>query len=228
MQENFIKEKEDFQRLIIDHLKEDNGYRERIAKESYNSGYAMDTELFFEFIKNTQSDEYNALKKIYKDDTDELILNVIAKDRNNNNMGLIYLLKNGIDIDMVHFTLLYNKPETDFNPELIKKYNSNIFSVMQEVYHKEGERIDLVLFVNGIAFITFELKSNASGQNVDDAIWQYKNERDCKTALLSYKSGALVNFAMDLEQVYMCTKLNGLSSVFLPFNKGNGLNGKGS
>lgn len=228
MQDNFIKEKEDFQRLIIDHLVEDNGYIERIAQKSYNPGYAMDTELFFEFIKTTQGEEYNALKKIYKDDTDELILNVIAKDRNNNNMGLIYLLKNGIDIDMVHFTLLYNKPETDFNPELLKKYNSNIFSVMQEVYHKEGERIDLVLFVNGIAFITFELKSNASGQNVDDAIWQYKNERDCKTALLSYKSGALINFAMDLEQVYMCTKLNGLSSVFLPFNKGNGLNGKGN
>ena len=70
MQDNFIKEKEDFQRLIIDHLVEDNDYRERIAKETYNAGYAMDIELFFEFIKNTQSEEYETLKKIYKDDTD--------------------------------------------------------------------------------------------------------------------------------------------------------------
>lgn len=228
MQENFIKEKEDFQRLIIDHLVEDNDYRERIAKENYNAGYAMDIELFFEFIKNTQNEEYEKLKKIYKDDTDITILNTISKDRNNKNIGLINLLKNGIDVDMVHFTLLYNKPETNFNIDLLDKYNNNIFSVMEEVYHKEGERIDLVLFVNGIAFSSIELKSNASGQNIEDAIWQYKKERDYKTALLSYKSGALVHFAMDLEQIYMCTKLNGLSSVFLPFNKGNGMNGKGN
>ena len=153
MQENFIKEKEDFQRLIIDHLVEDNDYKERIAKEKYNAGYAMDTELFFEFIKNTQNEEYEKLKKIYKDDTDITILNTISKDRNNKNIGLINLLKNGIDVDMVHFTLLYNKPETNFNIDLLDKYNNNIFSVMEEVYHKEGERIDLVLFVNGIAII---------------------------------------------------------------------------
>ena len=60
----------------------------------------------------------------------------------------------------------------------MEKYNSNIFSVMEEVYHKEGERIDLVLFLNGIAIITIELKSNQSGQNYEDAIEQYKNDRD--------------------------------------------------
>ena len=127
MEKNFIKEKEDFQRLIIEHLVEDNDYRERKAKEHYNAGYAMDIELLFEFIKSTQNEEYEKLKKIYKDKTDDTILNTISKDRNNKNIGLISLLKNGIDVDMVHFTLLYNKPETNFNIDLINKYKKNIF-----------------------------------------------------------------------------------------------------
>ena len=64
MEKNFIREKEDFQRLIIEHLVEENGYIERKSKEKYNAGYAMDTELLFEFIKNTQNKEYEKSKYI--------------------------------------------------------------------------------------------------------------------------------------------------------------------
>jgi type I restriction enzyme R subunit len=97
-----------------------------------------------------------------------------------------------------------------------------MLSVMEEVYHKEGERIDLVIFLNGIAIFTFELKCNTSGQNYEDAIRQYKFERDEKTRLLKFKAGCLVHFAIDLNEVYMCTNLRGKSSFFLPFNKGSG------
>ena len=93
---------------------------------------------------------------------------------------------------------------------------------------KENERIDLVIFLNGIAIITIELKSNQSGQNFENAIEQYKNDRDFNTRLLSFKTGALVHFAMDTKEVYMCTKLSGKSSYFLPFNKGNEEGGKGN
>ena len=94
---------------------------------------------------------------------------------------------------------------------------------MEEVWHKEGERIDLVIFLNGIAIFTFELKCNTSGQNYEDAIRQYKFERDYKTRLLKFKAGCLAHFAMDLNEVYMCTNLKGKSSFFLPFNKGCGV-----
>jgi type I restriction enzyme R subunit len=93
---------------------------------------------------------------------------------------------------------------------------------MEEVYHKENERLDLVVFLNGLALFAFELKCNAAGQSVEDAIRQYKTERDYKTRLFAFKSGVLVSFAMDLKEVYMCTHLKGASSSFLPFNKGNG------
>ena len=93
---------------------------------------------------------------------------------------------------------------------------------MEEVWHKEDEQIDLVIFLNGIAIFTIELKCNTSGQNYEDAIRQYKLERDYKTRLLKFKTGCLAHFAMDLNEVYMCTNLNGKSSYFLPFNNGSG------
>ncbi len=71
--------------------------------------------------------------------------------------------------------------------------------------------------------MTFELKCNFAGQSYEDAIYQYRTARDPKTRLFLFKSGALVNFAMDLEEVYMATKLDKDATFFLPFNMGNGV-----
>ena len=70
--------------------------------------------------------------------------------------------------------------------------------------------------------MSIELKSNFAGQSYEDAIYQYRTERNPKTRLYKFKCGCLVNFAMDLEQAYMATKLEGASTFFLPFNMGNG------
>lgn len=225
---NLLREKEDFQKLIIERLVAENGYVERNATK-YNKSLAMDTELFFEFLNNSQPDVYEKLKKIYKKDTNDVILAKINAEINKSSRGLIDVLKKGVDFDSVlSIKLLYDKPATTFNKTSNKLYSTNIFSVMEEVYHKDAERIDLVLFVNGFAIITMELKCNTSGQNVQNAIEQYRTDRDSNSRLLKYKIGALVNFAMDLEEVYMCTKLNGKASYFLPFNQGNGEDGKGN
>lgn len=80
----------------------------------------------------------------------------------------------------------------------------------------------MIIFLNGLAIMTFELKCNVAGQSYEDAIYQYKTDRNPKTRLFLFKSGVLVNFAMDLEQVYMTTKLDGDATFFLPFNMGNG------
>ncbi|MDE6993463.1 MAG: DEAD/DEAH box helicase family protein, partial [Lachnospiraceae bacterium] len=94
--------------------------------------------------------------------------------------------------------------------------------VMEEVWASDKERIDLVVFLNGLAIMSFELKCNMAGQSYQDAIYQYRTERDPKTRLFLFKSGTLVNFAMDLEQVYMTTRLAGEATFFLPFNMGDG------
>jgi type I restriction enzyme R subunit len=102
------------------------------------------------------------------------------------------------------------------------KYEKNIFSIMEEVWASDDERIDLVIFLNGLAIMSFELKCNTAGQSYQDAIYQYRVDRNPKIRLFMFKAGVLVNFAMDLEEVYMTTKLNGNATFFLPFNIGNG------
>ncbi len=117
---------------------------------------------------------------------------------------------------------MYTKPATTFNRDLLGKYEKNIFSVMEEIWASDDERIDLVIFLNGLAIMSFELKCNAAGQSYQDAICQYLVDRNPKTRLFWFKAGCLVNFAMDLEEVYMTTKLAGNATFFLPFNMGNG------
>lgn len=70
--------------------------------------------------------------------------------------------------------------------------------------------------------ITIQSKCNAAGQSYQDAIYQFRTDRSPKTRLFMFKAGTLVNFAMDLEEVYMTTKLEGDATFFLPFNMGNG------
>ncbi|MDE6829847.1 MAG: DEAD/DEAH box helicase family protein, partial [Lachnospiraceae bacterium] len=120
---------------------------------------------------------------------------------------------------------LPSTPKTPYDipsPHLLAKYEKNIFSVMEEVWASDDERIDLVIFLNGLAIMSFELKCNAAGQSYQDAIYQFRVDRDPKTRLFWFKAGCLVNFAMDLEEVYMTTKLAKDATFFLPFNMGNG------
>ncbi|MBD3792225.1 MAG: type I restriction endonuclease subunit R, partial [Campylobacterales bacterium] len=60
------------------------------------------------------------------------------------------------------------------------------------------------------------------------AMEQYRTDRlpyDAKTKrrepLLTFKRGAIVHFAMSDSEIMMTTKLDGMNTFFLPFNKGN-------
>ena len=226
-----LKEREDYQAYILEMLETANNYKVRTAS-CFDPGYAMDTELLFEFLYATQAESMAKLEKLYKEKTHQTVLKYLNNEINKETRSLLDVLKHGVEFDSgVSLTLMYRKPATSFNPKASKLYDQNILSVMEEVYHKEGERIDLVIFINGIAIFTFELKCNTSGQNYEDAIRQYKYQRDYKSRLLKFKSGCIAHFAMDLNEVYMCTNLKGKSSFFLPFNKGSGAginSGKGN
>ena len=225
-----INERYDYQRGIINYLEEHNGYRVR-KNDNFNRRFAIDGELLVEFLEKTQPKKVELLRKMYKGDFEETLFNYFNREVNKKDGSLIGALKHGIDLANQHLDLMYSKPATDFNPELLKNYRENIFSVAEEVWASDDERIDLVIFLNGIAIISFELKSNPQGQNYSHAIEQYRTQRNPKTRLFQFKSGTLVNFAMDLNEVYMTTRLEGETTTFLPFNMGdgNGVNaGKGN
>lgn len=218
---NKVRPESSFQDHFLNELIGSQGYLQRYDK-NYNKARAMDTELLFKFLWDTQPEKMDALQKIYKEQFEETLLNYIRRNEMQPNQGRLYLLKNGLEMNGVHLDFMYTKPATDFNPDLMRKYEQNIFSVAKEVWASEDERIDLVTFLNGFAVTAIELKSETSGQNYKHAIRQYRTRRNPKTPLFTWNSGALVCFAMDTDQVYMTTRLQKSSTYFLPFNKGNG------
>ena len=217
---NILSEKE-YQRYIIDELVNNSGYIERKAA-SFDRYFAIDREILFKFLWDTQAETMELLRKIYKDTLEETLVNYLNTEMTKAKGSLLNVLKHGVEIANYKLHLMYTKPATTFNQELLDKYEKNIFSVMEEVWASDKERIDLVIFLNGLAIISFELKCNMAGQSYEDAIYQYRTERNPKSRLFLFKAGCLVNFAMDLNEVYMTTKLDGQSTFFLPFNMGNG------
>jgi len=164
----------------------------------------------------------SALKKVYKDKLEETLVNYLNSEMTKAKGSLLSVLKHGIELANYKLELMYSKPATTFNKELLENYHKNIFSVMEEVWASDKERVDLVIFLNGLPIMSFELKCNFAGQSYADAIEQYRLQRNPKTRLFWFKAGCIVNFAMDLNEVYMTTKLDGESTFFLPFNMGNG------
>jgi len=117
--------------------------------------------------------------------------------------------------------LFYDKPVSAYNVKANKRYNANIFSVMRQVYFSpiNKKSLDLVIFINGLPVISFELKNELTKQNINHAIRQYKKDRNPKEELFRF-GRLMVNLAVDSEEVWMCTELKGEDSYFLPFNKG--------
>lgn len=219
---NKILSELEYENYIIDILHQQNNYVVRPNK-AFDPKTAIDREMLFAFLKETQNETLEALYNVYHENTQDTIVNFINAEITKPEEDLISVLKKGIDIaHSYHLDLMYRKPATTYNEEAVEQYDANILSVMKEVWANEEERVDLVIFLNGIAIISFELKCNYANQYYGDAIDQYKTTRTGKERLFLFKAGCFVNFAMDLKEVYMCTQLCGKGSTFLPFNLGCG------
>lgn len=210
-----------FEELIEEQLMGMQGYRSRGASQ-YDKELCMDTELVLEFVKNSQKEEWNKLEEQYGEKTEEKFLSRIDEELANSKRGLLSVLREGISDRGAKIKLAFWKPQNNLNPDTVAEYEQNILSVTRQIKYstKNENSIDMVLFLNGLPVFTVELKNQLTGQNVINAIQQYRTDRDPKEKLLGFKR-CLTHFAVDTEQVYMTTKLAGLRTHFLPFNKGN-------
>ena len=171
------------------------------------------------FIKETQKEEYDNLYEQFNELTDERLLKVI--DESITKRGIIDVLRKGIDSRGCHFDLCYFKPKSGLNPEHLKLYGQNRFTVVRQLHYSQQNRnsIDLVIFLNGIPIITTELKNQLSGQSIIDGQKQYKYDRDPREKLLSFQR-CLVHFCVDNDKACMTTQLKGAKTKFFPYNKG--------
>ncbi|AXW50051.1 DEAD/DEAH box helicase (plasmid) [Ralstonia solanacearum] len=197
-----------------------------LAKDGYCIGnpadfdreFAIDGKIFWQFLEVTQPKELAKLKG--RPNWQRLLLERLNKKIKKD--SVLAVLKKGLDIDDAHFDLLYRLPYNDLNPEVVANFAANIFSVTRQVHYSESDTfksVDMVLFVNGLAIATLELKNPWTGQNVHNAIKQYRTDRDPREPLFEF-GRCLVHFAVDPDEAYMCAQLAGNDSNFLPFNKG--------
>jgi type I restriction enzyme R subunit len=204
--------------LIVDWLVTQNGY-EQGSNADYNRDYAIDETRLFRFLSATQPDEMEKLGVFKSDLKKAQFLNrlrgEIAK------RGIIDVLRNGIKVYPADLVMFYLTP-SEKNIKAKALFEQNIFSVTRQLqYSKDATRLalDLCIFINGLPVITCELKNQLTKQNVDDAVYQYKTDRDPKELLFQFKR-CMVHFAVDDARVKFCTKLDGKASWFLPFDKG--------
>ena len=135
--------------------------------------------------------------------------------------GVIDVLRNGVKDGPHHVELFYGTPSPG-NPAAAERYAQNRFSVTRQLRYSRDETqraLDLGLFINGLPIATFELKNSLTKQTVEDAVEQYKRDRDPREKLFEF-GRSVAHFAVDEHEVRFCTHLKGKTSWFLPFNQG--------
>ena len=204
--------------LIVKWLVEQNGYEEG-TNADYNKEYAVDETRLFRFLEDTQPKEMDKLGVFKSDVKKRQFLNRLSGEIAKR--GIIDVLRNGIKVYPADLIMFYLTP-TENNEQARIMYEKNIFSVTRQLrYSQDAEKLalDVCLFINGLPVITMELKNQLTKQNTENAVRQYKEDRNFHDTLFSFKR-CMVHFAVDDATIQFCTKLAGKDSWFLPFNKG--------
>ncbi len=204
--------------LIVKWLVEQNGYEEG-TNADYNKEYAIDETRLFRFLQDTQPAQMSKLGVFQSEQKKRQFLNRLQGELVKR--GIVDVLRNGIKVYPVDLIMFYLTP-TENNEKAREMFQKNIFSVTRQLRYSQDAgklALDLCLFINGLPVITFELKNQLTKQNVDDAVRQYKDDRDPREMLFQFKR-CMVHLAVDDARIKFCTRLAGKDSWFLPFDKG--------
>jgi len=200
-----------------------NGYNHSFThsnelESKYDKELCLVEEDVIEFIKSTQSEEYDKLFLQFDSSTNSHILKTI--DKTISQRGIIDTLRGGIQTRGTSFELVYFKPKSSLNKEHQELYKQNRFVSVRQLHYSKQNRnsLDMVIFLNGIPIITMELKNQLTGQNITNSETQYKKDRDPREPLFKFKR-CLVHFCVDNDRVSMTTRLSGMKTKFLPYNK---------
>lgn len=198
------------------------------SPKNFNRELALDTETLLKFIKNTQLKELEKLASKISENVDTYFIKKFYAYLDEKNITILDALRSPFEIRGCKFCLVYWKPDTSMNFDTIELYNKNILTCVRQLHYsaKNENSLDIVLFVNGLPLVTLELKNQFTGQTVENAIHQYRNDRDAKEKIFQFGKRTLVHFAVDLYEVAMTTKLEGKRTFFMPFNQGSNGAGK--
>jgi len=210
-----------FEAAIEDCLLNRGGYA-KSDPDNFDRERAIDPTVFISFLQETQLETWNALEKLHGTSTEAVLLDDLCKAMDS--QGSLAVVRHGFKCFGKPFRVAYFAPAHRMNPDTQRLYEANRLTITRQVHYstKNENSIDVTLSLNGIPVATLELKNPMSGQNVEHAKHQYKNDRDPRERIFEFKKRTLVHFAADPDLVFMTTKLDGTKTGFLPFNRGDG------
>ena len=182
---------------------------------------ALDAATLVNFIQTTQPKAWDRFERMCNSDSTAKFAKVFndAVDR----LGMVAVLKHGFKHRGIPFKVVFFKPESGLNESAADHYAKNVCRCIRQFHFAEtgNQTIDMVLDVNGIPLVGIELKDQFTGQDVENAMRQWREDRDPRCRCLKFNTCMVAFFAVDLENVYMTTKLEGAKTFFLPFNQGS-------
>lgn len=202
-----------------------HGFR-KVLPSTYDKEKMLFSDVLEEFVSTTQPKAWARYTKLYgASAVDKLTRRVNTAISESN---VLDVLKKGIKDMGIEIKLCYFKPSSNLNQDLVKLYEGNICGITRKFpYSKNNNNtIDTVLSINGIPLFSFELKDQLKGQDVNNAMRQWKEDRDPKEPIFKFGQRFLCYFAIDLYDAFMTTELKGEYTRFLPFNQGS--NGAGN
>ena len=207
-----------FETVIEAHLL-GNGYVS-VPGRGFDRERAVFPEVALGFIRETQPEEWSRLEALLGDRTGEQVLADLCKwmDRN----GALATLRHGFKCYGRTLRIAFFKAAHALNPELEARYAANRVGLTRQLRFspRSEQSVDVTLSLNGIPVSTLELKNPLTGQTVEDARGQYRQDRDPREPIFEFKRRTLVHFAVDTDSVLMTTRLAGPATHFLPFDKG--------
>lgn len=196
-----------------------NGYQ-TLPSEAFDRERAIFPEEVLAFIRATQEPQWKKLEALHGEKTGERVLLDLCKWLDTH--GVLATLRHGFKCYGRILRVTFFKAAHGLNPELEARYAANRLGLTRQLHFspRNEKSLDVTLSVNGIPLVTLELKNPMTGQTVEDAMRQYRLDRDPRERIFDFKKRTLVHFAVDTEAVQMTTRLAGTATHFLPFNKG--------
>lgn len=205
---------------VIEHHLLGHGYTP-VSRDGFDRERAVFPSVVLDFIRDTQPKDWAKLEALHGAKTGEQVLTDLCKWMDTH--GSLATLRHGFKCYGRTLFVAYFKAAHELNPELEQRYAKNRLGLTRQLrFSTRSEKsVDVALSLNGIPITTLELKNAMTGQTVEDARRQYKQDREPREPIFEFKRRTLVHFAVDTEVVLMTTRLAGSATHFLPFNKGD-------
>jgi type I restriction enzyme R subunit len=204
---------------VIEHYLLNYGYV-TLDGRGFDRERAIFPSAVLDFIRQTQPKEWERLEALHGAGTGDQVLTDLCKWMDAN--GSLATMRHGFKCYGRTLHVAYFKAAHELNPELEERYGKNRLGLTRQLHFstQSQQSLDVTLSLNGIPIVTLELKNPMTGQTVEDARRQYKQDRDQREPIFEFKRRTLVHFAVDTEAVLLTTRLAGRATHFLPFNKG--------